>query len=192
MAWYTFDPRVAIDQNGQPLRSGFGQIYAPDDTAFATPLSITDLAGIPMSQVDVTDQYLTEAFRAELPVVVWKSGPHWVVLPSPNGLIDESRSLKTAAEAAQLAATQAAAAAELSAQRATEAAEAAGGPSGGTGLPSGDFTMPFWNGVGTQPLRRYPTGHPLAGEVIPTWVHVTWRQAIAPTNGIAGDSWENS
>lgn len=192
MAQYTYDPMVALDQTGAPLRSGHGQIYARTDTTFSSPLAITGLSGepLPSNEVDINDLGLTEAFIATEPHVFWKSGDFIVSLSSPEGMLEEAKAARLAAETAQFAAQQSAAAAATSAQAAQDAANAAGGTNTGSGV-GGDYTMPVWNGVGTQPLRRYAANVPnLGGTAIPTWVHVTWRQPIAPTNGIAGDSWQ--
>lgn len=193
MAWYTYDPMVALDRTGTPLRSGHGKIYARNDTTFATPLAITGLSGEPLSEneVDINELGLTEAFRAEAPYVTWKSGDFLVTLSSHEGMLEEATAARQAAQAAQNASQQAAAAAATSAVAAEAAANAAGG-GGSSSAVGGDYTMPVWNGTGAEPLRKYPSGHPNAGQDIPNWVHVTWRQPTAPLNGIGGDSWEPS
>lgn len=109
---YLFPPMVAYTIEGEILRSGTGQVFAESDTSYATPLTVYDLAGVAHTTVDIDSQGVTEAFRADAPVVVWKSGD--VVLPiwSGTGMREAAEAAQVAAEAAQAAAEAAAAAAE--------------------------------------------------------------------------------
>lgn len=101
MTWYIYPPMVALDQNGQPVASTSGQIYADTDDAGVTPLAIRDLNGNTVSSVEVNSFYLTQGFQIEdMPEANWRSGDIVVALNSPKGM-------RIAAEAAQAAASQA-------------------------------------------------------------------------------------
>lgn len=125
MTWYTYEAAIALDAvTGDVARSAAGQVYATADTAFATPLTVTDLAGITRSELVANDQGLIEPFRVENnPQVVWKSGAYEIVLPSFQGVLDEAIATRVLAEAAASSAQTAATAAAVSAA-AAEAASA--------------------------------------------------------------------
>lgn len=178
---YIYEPKVAVDQYGEVLHSGSGQIYAEDGT---TLLSVTDLSGVPLSAVTIDGIGLTQAFISDEPEVLWKSGSYVVPLSSPKGMRLATEAAASAAAAAQIAA-QAAAGAADAARIAAEEAAALAGQNGGGGVAAGGgnlFVMPVWNGVGAQPARVYPPGHALAGQTIPNapLVYVKWRQASFP------------
>ena len=94
MTWYTYPILPAIDPNtGLPIYNAGGQVFDPDDTAFATPLPVFDVAGISLAGnvVVVTGDATTSQFRVEdQPVVNWKSGDHVITLSSPQGMLDAS------------------------------------------------------------------------------------------------------
>lgn len=101
-----FKGKPAIDPATNLLvKDGSGQVYAVTDTSFASPLEVTDTAGLPLATIstgplgihqdfDTVDQHLE---------VVWKSGPYTVTLESSEGI-----AAAAAASAAQPAADAAA------------------------------------------------------------------------------------
>lgn len=180
---YVYKQMVAFDQSGSVLRSGTGQIY--DETGSAL-LAVTDLAGVPLTDVDIDATGLTQAFIAEAPEAMWISGPFRVPLSSARGMREAAEQAAQSAASAQTSAQTAAQAAQNAAIAAQEAAElAAGAVDGNGGGGSGDgnlFVMPVWNGIGTQPGRVYPSWHPRSGQSIPNApaVFVKWRQPDFP------------
>lgn len=146
MTDYSFDPIPVIDPaSGTPLRNLIGQVYAPTDTSFVTPLTVKDLTGLPMSGVAVGDLYVSVAFRVtDQKKVVWKSGGYIIPMTSTDSIIadseqaasDAAAAASSAAASASTASTASAAAstsaqAALAAQAAAEAAVAGGGGTGG-------------------------------------------------------------
>jgi hypothetical protein len=94
--------RRSTRQRGDIVRNTSGQVYAVGDTAFAAPLTVTDLAGIPMTTVDIGDIPITEQFQIDdQPQVVWKSGAYILTLWSPLGLLNEATSARQTAETIQ-------------------------------------------------------------------------------------------
>lgn len=134
MTTYTYPILPAIDPTtGLPVRNSGGQVFAPDDTAFSTPLPVTDLSGIPITGnvIVTTSQGVTTQFRVEdQPVVVWKSGSYVIGLSSPQGMLDATTASQAAAEAAQAAAEDAASNAADAAAAFGAGAIPAGGASG--------------------------------------------------------------
>lgn len=102
MTWYDFESQIALDQETETLaRNTEGSLYAPGDTAFATPLTVTDLAGVEMTAIRANGQALLPQIRVEdHKVVIWKSGQYKTVLLSISGVVSD---VQTAQEVAQQA-----------------------------------------------------------------------------------------
>jgi hypothetical protein len=78
-------------------------VYDINDTSGTTPLSVTDLNGIPLSEIKTTDQGITDSFRVEdHPEVIWRSGSYAIPLSSPKAMRDAAE--QAAASAADSAA----------------------------------------------------------------------------------------
>lgn len=153
----------------------------------STPTDITDNNAIPYSgsALTVSAEMFVPTFWSEagLEEVDWLSGEYRIPLDSNQGTRDAAVAASLAAQTAQIAAEGSAASA-LAAQAAAEALAAGGGGGGIFVEGDGDYTMPVWDGTGVQPARVYAAGHPAAGTVIPTWVHVIWQQSAQPTTGV--------
>ena len=121
---YLFPPMVALNAEGEVLRSGTGQVFAESDISYATPLTVYDLGGVASATVDIDSLGVTEAFRCDETVVVWKSGVFTLTIWSAGGL-------QEAAEAAALAADVSADAAAASLVAAEAAAASAAASAGG-------------------------------------------------------------
>lgn len=91
---YVYPSMIAFGGDGTVVRSGTGQIYAESDLSGTTPLAITDLNGLSLTEVPINDMGLTLPFRCESPEVIWRSGPYVVPLSS-------SKALREAAEQAR-------------------------------------------------------------------------------------------
>jgi hypothetical protein len=116
VTWYTFVPQAAVDQAGEILREGSGQVYSPDDPLAETPLAIRDLNEITMTQIDIVPTGMTEAFQAELPMVYWRSGDAPPVpLLSYDGVLEKMAALVETGAALAAAAQNAADAAAIAA-----------------------------------------------------------------------------
>lgn len=183
---YLYPPMLAFDQDGNIVRSGEVPVY---DESGTVPLAITDAAGVPISTITINANGLTEAFYADSPESMAISGEFRIPLSSARGMREAAELAASAASVSATQATQAAAAAAQAQAAAEDAAAAAALAGGGGGPGDGNLVvMPVWNGVGTQPARNYPTGHPKAGLVIPNApaVFVRWRQPAFPI-GVAQD-----
>lgn len=117
---YEFPSRVAKDPTLDVLvKDGVGFIYALNDTAHATPLSITDRYGTPKDNVRTTFDGVTEEFFCnDNPIVWWVSGPYAFLIVSFTGL----KAAAEAAAAAAAASKQTALDAQTAAQAAADAA----------------------------------------------------------------------
>lgn len=109
MTTYQFQQYPAIDESGEPARDATGLIYATDDLARANPLPVTDLAGVPMTNLTTDRLGLIPPFAVEdHKVVIFKSGDHEALLVSVTGVIADVEAAITLAqeskEAAELAA----------------------------------------------------------------------------------------
>lgn len=107
MVAYTFPSYPALDPTSETLvRGASGQVYDINDTAGTTPLSITDLNGLPLSEVKTTEQGVTAPFRVEnKPEVIWRSGPYAIPLSAPKAMRDAAEAAVVAAQASAAAAT---------------------------------------------------------------------------------------
>lgn len=141
MVDYTFGPWLAIDQGGVPVPNAAGQVFAESDVDRVSPLSVRNLNGLPVTQLFSGATGILEPFIVtDLPVVVWVSGGHEVVVPSWSGMIaavdtalgtiqvtaGSAEDAATSASAALNAAQAAQQSAALSAAAAEAAAAAAG------------------------------------------------------------------
>lgn len=104
MAFFTFPAFVAVDPTNPQnvVANGVGQIYATSDLAFATPLTITDLNGIELAELNSNDIGLVAAFRADCAegLVVWGSGGYGVPLMAPDAILAAAQAAAAAAAAA--------------------------------------------------------------------------------------------
>lgn len=116
MATFRFPGYPAVDPStNQVVRDAVGQVYAVTDTTFSTPLTVTDLSGVPMTSVKVGPLGVTEQFvTTDQPEVNWKSGSFVIYLWSPMSMIEATQSASasaalsaSAAEASRQAAIQA-------------------------------------------------------------------------------------
>jgi hypothetical protein len=112
MAFFTFPAFVAVDPTNPQnvVALGVGQIYAPSDLAFDTPLTITDLNGIELSELNSNDIGLVQSFRADCAegLVVWGSGGYGVPLMAPDAILAAAQAAAAAAAAAILSTVPAA------------------------------------------------------------------------------------
>lgn len=167
---YVFPSVPAIDPTTGPIFNTSGQVYAPSDTTFSTPLTVTDLAGAPMTSVSIGEQAITAPFETvDVPIVVWKSGAYILTLWSPQALIDAAEA--AAADAAASAASSAAVQDQLNAApqllpaggstgdvlyRAGERVGVWAAPTGGTGGTGG---VSDWNTLLNKPTTFPPDAH---------------------------------
>lgn len=136
MTRYEFQSVVAMDPTyGTVVKGGSGQVYAPLDTAFASPLAVFDRAGAQKPNIKTTAEGVTEEFYVDdQPIVWWRSGPYAFLISSFTGMVASTEaaradadSAKLAAQAAQLAAEQARdSMAATSSQQVADALNAAG------------------------------------------------------------------
>lgn len=106
MAWNLFPTMLALDEStGDVARNAVGEVFAPEDTARATPLALQDPSGVSMSTAVSNRLGVIQRFRVDgRKYVVWKSGSHEVDIVSIEAIIGD-------VDAAVLAAQQAAGAA---------------------------------------------------------------------------------
>jgi hypothetical protein len=109
---YLFGPKMAYTADGQIARSTSGPVYDPTDLTYSTPLTVWDAQEISSSATVAIDaQGVTEMFRSDLPIVIWKVADLPAIeLVSAGGLLEQSQA------SAQASADSAAAAVALSAQ----------------------------------------------------------------------------
>lgn len=91
MVLYPYRSAIALDPNGGKAANTTGQIYATEDTAFATPLSAVDANGVAVALTTNADGILPTFYVADHTAVNWKSGT-WVFpfvtsepVPGPPG-----------------------------------------------------------------------------------------------------------
>lgn len=134
-----FGSFLALDptQPGVTAKSAAGKAYAIGDDELTTPLAMTDLNGLPLTDALSDANGLVQAFQvAGQSEVMWVSGGYRVPVRSYGAVLDRAVGAETAA---QLTASQASAAASSAANSAAAAlaaqaaAEAAGGGGGGGG-----------------------------------------------------------
>lgn len=106
---YTYRTQAAIDQMGDLVVDGSGQVFAITDAAFTTPLTVQDSAGLSSTTIKVSGIGQTNTFSIEgHPELWWKSGQYIAHIFSITGLLDDSAASAQAATAAADLATQAA------------------------------------------------------------------------------------
>lgn len=122
MAWYTYPPKVALDEFGGAVLSGSGQVFNINDTEGVAPLTPYDLNGLPLAGgiIQIEGNQLTQAFRLEdSPSCLWRSNGRAVQLDSPDGMLNAAVAAAAAAElsriAAELAASNSVGAAQIEA-----------------------------------------------------------------------------
>lgn len=106
--YYTYQ-FIAVNADGDPDPTAAGSLYDPDDTAFASPLTVTDRDGTVGTTVKADRRGLVVFTVPDVVRGRWKSG----VMPSqPVTAWEAADTAAAAAEAAQAAAEAAAAQAE--------------------------------------------------------------------------------
>jgi hypothetical protein len=115
-----FGPILAITQTGDIARSAAGKVYAVGDTLFATPLDMTDLSGVTITDALSDTGGVIQPFQVSgHNEVVWKSGEWKVPIRAFGSVLDEA----AASAASASSAATAAAAAQAAAEEAQEAVE---------------------------------------------------------------------
>lgn len=106
MTTYTFPSYPALDPTTETLvRGASGQAYDINDTSGTTPLSVTDLNGLPLSEIKTTEQGITDSFRVvDHPEVIWRSGSYAIPLSAPKAMREAAEAAVVAAEASASAA----------------------------------------------------------------------------------------
>jgi hypothetical protein len=97
---YTFPALVAYDpETGVAASGAVGAVYALSDTGFTTPLSATDLAGVPVAVVTANAYGIVPQIQVEDHAIVkWKSGDFIFTLVSWESLAADSAAALTALE----------------------------------------------------------------------------------------------
>lgn len=113
MASFVYRPQAAIDAAGELVTGASGAVYAITDTAFATPLTVTSLAGLSMTSIEVSGIGQTQTFVLDRPEVWWKSGQYVCHLFSVTSMVENTAASALAAQTAASAAENAAAIAAL-------------------------------------------------------------------------------
>jgi len=109
---YLFDQFLAVDPAMVPAANAAGQVYAPDDIGFTTPLPAFDSSGTPMLSVDANSAGVVPPFQVEdTPVVVWRSGQWAFPRTAAQAVVELAADSAAAAQAAAEAAAVSAAAA---------------------------------------------------------------------------------
>lgn len=106
MPYFTFPAFVAVDPTNpqNAVAKAVGNVYATSDTAFATPLPITDLSGAVLAELNSNEIGLVPAFRADCAegLVVWGSGDFGVPLMAPEAILAAADAAAAAAATAIL------------------------------------------------------------------------------------------
>lgn len=183
----TFKQTYAVDTNGIPVADATGTIHAIEDTEGATPLAITDLAGVPMASVTISAAGVNQAFMVDdRTQVLWVAteGDVHVIIESLDAMEERAASAVETSESAL--------------QQVSEMANRVGVPGGIAGLNSeGSVVDANADVVGNDTRRQgavifaqgaetpRPTG---SREVMVLWV----TDGLPPANAIAGiDVWVN-
>lgn len=189
MTWFEFDSLIALDApSGAVARNAAGHLYAPADTAHATPLFVTDLSGVVRTEIVANALGLIEPFRVEDHTLVhWVSGPYVIQLLSIQGVLADVLAAKAAAQASAEAATTPRTAADVTfspsglldattVQGAIEQAAMLGGTGGGG---TSDVATHIWRAGAWSPVipTTKPTGirlvaffGPAQPTGLPSWV----------------------
>lgn len=177
-----FPATLAIDSvTGARLRNATAQVFAMTDTSFATPLAITDMAGVPLtgnilsSNSDgIYPEFKTPAGVAQ---VIVKSGSALTPMTSIAAQASAAVAAATAATSAAGAASTAAGSASTAAANAAAAAAAAEAAEAAAWLSNGTVVV-YVDDVAT--VARPATSRPVL------WVQ---RGSAYPVNMAAGDLW---
>lgn len=108
---YSYGNFIVIDSNGNQVRNAVGNLYTIDDTAFVTPVPVTDLSGNTLTDI-ATDAkgYVAQQFQSDQSRLLWKNGDNPPIeIGSPQYYAQTAQDAVTAAVAAQAAAEAAAA-----------------------------------------------------------------------------------
>jgi hypothetical protein len=110
---YPFGMQLAVaplDENNI-IRDGEVWIFEPSDANGVSPLALTDLSGLPMTNPLRSNAFgNTRPFITTVPQVKWKSGVHEGLFDSFKGMFDEAAAAKLAAQDAAVNAADGAAA----------------------------------------------------------------------------------
>lgn len=111
MAWNLFPAMLALDDaTGDVARNVAGQVFAPEDTARATPLPMQDATGVAITAAVSNRLGLIQKFRVEnRQTVIWKSGAHEVEVLSIESVVADVRAAQSAAASSAASAATAAA-----------------------------------------------------------------------------------
>lgn len=183
----TFRPTYSVDTNGLPVVDMLGTIHDLTDIAGATPLIVTDPAGVPLATVAITAAGVNQAFS-----VADKTQVLWVSRDKTRAVIIESL------DAMEERAASAVETARAALQQVSAMASRVGVPGGIAGLNSeGNVTDANSDVVGNDTRRAgavvwatgantpRPTG---SRDVMVIWV----TDGNPPANAIAGiDVWMN-
>jgi hypothetical protein len=135
MTDYPFDMSVVVDPLNpfNVVADAPISIFDPLDEAGATPLDIKDTLGLPLpNPINSNHLGYLQAFSAELPQVMWRSGSYSGYLNSYIGLRDEAVAAAESAEDAEAAAEAAAASALATANGFTVGTVTSGTPAAAT------------------------------------------------------------
>lgn len=182
-----FQQRYVVDTSGQPVASASGRIYATSDTTFTNPLAVTDLVGVPMTEVAISEIGVNVAFVVEDHMqVIWRSSDSstTVLFESLDGMYEAAVSAREAAISSFL--------------QAERFAGQLGVPGGFAGLNSeGDVTDADGNVVGNDTRRPgsviWATGAQTPRPTASDRVLVIWvTDGEEPVNALPGvDIWAN-
>lgn len=103
MADYAHDMQLVVDPLNPEnvVRDGAVWLYDPADEAGVSPITVTDLSGLPLPNPLQSNSYgFTPPFIAQVPAVKWKSGSFEGFFYSYKGLRDEAIAARGAAETA--------------------------------------------------------------------------------------------
>lgn len=108
---FEFRPIPAVTDAGERAPEGAGgQVFAPSDTSFTTPLTVQNSAGVNTTTITVSSQGLTSRFtHATYAHLIWKAGSYIVDLYSLSGMMAD---VAASAAASAVSATAAAATAD--------------------------------------------------------------------------------
>ncbi|MDF2992101.1 MAG: hypothetical protein K0S37_2615 [Microbacterium sp.] len=122
-----FPATLAADGNGNTVKNAAAQVYALADTALSTPLALTDLQGVPMTELRSSDLGIFPAFRVvnQTMQIVVVSGSLRTPMTSLSVYANAAEAAAAMASGNAGAAAASAQAAELARQNATAAQAAA-------------------------------------------------------------------
>jgi hypothetical protein len=110
-----FGPFIALDPTQSPMlaKGAAGKAYATDDTGLVTPLAMTDLSGLPISDAVADGNGLVQGINVDGETeVIWVSGSYRVPVRSYDGVLAQATTAATNADSSAQSANAAATAAE--------------------------------------------------------------------------------